>query len=54
MVLEFDTKMLFYLGMITVGIFILQIGPDPPIYFVSGIAIVVIGTILVIIKVKKK
>ena len=54
MVLEFDTKMLLYLAIITVGIFILQIESNPPVYLFSGIAIAVIGTILVIIKVKKK
>ena len=54
MVLEFDTKMLLYLGIITVGIFLLPIESNPPIYLIAGIAIVLIGTILVIIKVKKK
>jgi hypothetical protein len=53
MVLEFDAKMLLYLGIITVGIFLLPIITDPPIYFVAGIALTLIGTILVIIKVKR-
>ena len=54
MVLEFDAKMLLYLAIITVGVYVLQIESDPPIYLFSGIAIATIGTILVIIKVKKK
>jgi hypothetical protein len=54
MVLEFDTKMLLYLGIITIGIFLLPIEHDPPIYLIAGIVMAVIGTILVIIKVKKK
>ena len=54
MVLEFDTKMLLYLGIITIGIFLLPIEHDPPVYLIAGIVMVVIGTILVIIKVKKK
>ena len=54
MVLEFDARMLLYLAIITVGVYVLQIESDPPIYLFSGIAIAVIGTILVIIKVKKK
>jgi hypothetical protein len=54
MVLEFDTKMLLYLGIITIGIFLLPIEHDPPVYLIAGIVIAVIGTILVIIKVKKK
>jgi len=54
MVLEFDTKMLLYLGLITIGIFLLPIEHDPPVYLIAGIAIAIIGTILVIIKVKKK
>ncbi len=53
MALEFDAKMLFYLGIIVVGIFILPIGSDPPIYLVAGIVIITIGIILVIIKVKR-
>jgi hypothetical protein len=53
MVLEFDTKMLLYLGIITVGIFLLPIESNPPIYLVAGIALALIGTILVIIKVKR-
>ena len=53
MVLEFDTKMLLYLGIITVGIFLLPIELDTPIYFIAGIALAIIGTILVIIKVKR-
>ena len=53
MVLEFDTKMLLYLGIITIGIFLLPIESNPPIYLIVGIAIALIGTILVIIKVKK-
>jgi len=54
MVLEFDTKMLLYLGIITVGIFLLPIEADPPVYLITGIIMAAIGTILVIIKVKKK
>jgi hypothetical protein len=54
MVLEFDTKMLLYLGIITIGIFLLPIEHDPSVYLIAGIVIAVIGTILVIIKVKKK
>jgi hypothetical protein len=53
MPLEFDTKMLFYLGIILVGIFILPIASDPPVYLVSGIALIIIGFILVYIKVKR-
>jgi len=53
MVLEFDTKMLFYLGIIVVGIFILPIESDTPIYLVAGIALIIIGIILVIVKVKR-
>jgi hypothetical protein len=53
MALEFDTKMLFYLGIIVVGIFILPIESDPPIYLVAGIALIIIGIILVIVKVKR-
>ena len=53
MVLEFDTKMLLYLGIITVGIFLLPIESDPPIYLIAGIVMALIGTILVIIKVKR-
>jgi hypothetical protein len=53
MVLEFDTKMLLYLGIITVGIFLLPIESDTHVYFVAGIVLVLIGTILVIIKVKR-
>ncbi len=53
MVLEFDTKMLLYLGIITVGIFLLPIESDSHIYLIAGIAMALIGTILVIIKVKR-
>ncbi len=53
MPLEFDAKMLFYLGMIVVGIFILPIESDPPIYLVSGIALIVVGFILIYVKVKR-
>jgi hypothetical protein len=53
MALEFDTKMLFYLGIIVVGIFIIPIESHPAIYLVAGIALTIIGIILVIIKVKK-
>ena len=53
MVLEFDAKMLLYLGMITIGIFLLPIMTDPPIYLVAGIVLTLIGTILVVIKVKR-
>jgi len=54
MVLEFDTKMLLYLGIITIVIFLLPIEHDPPVYLIAGIVMSLIGTILVIIKVKKK
>ncbi len=54
MVLEFDTKMLLYLGIITIGIFLLPIYSDSHIYLIAGIALALTGTILVIIKVKKK
>ena len=54
MVLEFDTKMLLYLGIITIGIFLLPIEHDPPVYLIAGIIMSFLGTILVIIKVKKK
>jgi len=53
MPLEFDTKMLFYLGIIVVGIFILPIESDPPIYLVSGIGIIIIGFILIYVKVRR-
>jgi len=53
MVLEFDTKMLLYLGIITVGIFLLPIESNTHVYFVAGVALAIIGTVLVIIKVKR-
>jgi len=53
MVLEFDTKMLLYLGIITVGIFLLPIESNTHVYFVAGVALTIIGTVLVIIKVKR-
>ena len=48
MVLEFDTKMLLYLGIITVGIFLLPIESNTHVYFVAGVALAIIGTVLVI------
>jgi hypothetical protein len=53
MVLEFNIKMLLYLGIITMGIFLLPIESDPPVYLIAGITLALIGTILVIIKVKR-
>jgi len=53
MPLEFDKKMLFYLGMIVVGIFILPIESDPPVYLIGGIVLIIIGFILVYVKVKR-
>jgi hypothetical protein len=53
MPLEFDAKMLFYLGIIVIGIFILPIASDPPIYLVSGIALIIVGFILIYVKVKR-
>jgi hypothetical protein len=53
MPLEFDAKMLFYLGIIVVGIFVLPIESDPPIYLVSGIVLIIVGFILIYVKVKR-
>jgi hypothetical protein len=53
MPLEFDAKMLFYLGMIVVGIFVLPIESAPPVYLVSGIALIIVGFILIYVKVKR-
>ena len=53
MALEFDMKMLFYLAIITVGIFIIPFQSDPPFYLMGGIALIGIGCVLVYRKVKK-
>jgi hypothetical protein len=53
MVLEFDVKMLFYLGLIVIGIFILPIESDPPIYLAAGVVLIILGGIFIIIKAKK-
>jgi len=53
MALEFDTKMLFYLGIIVVGIFILPIESETHIYLIAGITLTIIGIVLVALKVKR-
>jgi len=45
--------MLFYLAIITIGIFIIPFQYDPPVYLIVGIALVGIGCGLVYRKVKK-
>ncbi|TLX94854.1 MAG: hypothetical protein E6K91_05040 [Thaumarchaeota archaeon] len=53
MALDFDMKMLFYLAIITVGIFIIPFQSDPPFYLIAGVALIAIGCVLVYRKVKK-
>ena len=54
MALDFDFKMLLYLAIITVGIFIVPIESDPPYYLVAGLAMIGGGMVLVYMKIKKK
>ncbi len=53
MALDFDMKMLFYLAIITIGIFIIPFQSDPPFYLITGVALIAIGCVLVYRKVKK-
>ena len=53
MVFDIDMRMLFYLGMITAGIFIFPIESSPPYYLVIGFALIGIGGILVYNKSRK-
>lgn len=49
---DIDQRMLVYLGMITAGIFLIPIS-DPPYYMASGIALIVVGGLLVLRKSRK-
>lgn len=51
---DFDLEMLFYLAMITVGIFMAPMDSNPPYLFAIGISLVGAGFGLVYRKVKKK
>lgn len=51
---DFDSEMLFYLAMITVGIFLVPMESNPPYFFAAGVSLVVAGIVLVYRKVKKK
>jgi len=53
MALDFDMRMIFYLAIITIGIFVIPFQADPPVYLIAGIALVGIGCGLVYRKVKK-
>ncbi|MFZ1076364.1 MAG: LPXTG cell wall anchor domain-containing protein [Nitrosotalea sp.] len=50
---DFDFEMLFYLAMITAGIFLAPMESNPPYLFVIGAVLVVAGIGLVYRKVKK-
>lgn len=54
MALDFDFKMLLYLAIITVGIFVVPIESDPPYYLIMGFIMIGVGFVLVYRKVKKK
>jgi glucose dehydrogenase len=54
MALDFDFKMLLYLAIITIGIFVVPIQSDPPYYLVTGLVMIGTGMVLVYRKVKKK
>ena len=53
---DFDTKMLIYLAIITVGIFIIPMGTetDHTYYLIAGLILIAAGIILVYQKIKKK
>ena len=51
---DIDQTMLVYLGMITAGIFLFPIESNPPYYLVLGIALIVVGGLLVVRKSRKK
>ena len=53
MPLDFDFKMLFYLAIITVGVFVIPLQSDPPYYLITGLVLIGIGIALVYRKVKK-
>jgi hypothetical protein len=50
---DFDSEMLFYFAMITVGIFLVPMESNPPYLFAIGVALTVAGIVLVYRKVKK-
>jgi LPXTG-motif cell wall-anchored protein len=56
MALDFDFEMLFYLAIITIGVFIVPMGSEsgPPYYLVAGLILISTGIILVYRKIKKK
>ena len=53
---DFDFEMLFYLGIVTVGIFIIPMGSEsgPPYYLIAGLILICAGIVLVYRKIKKK
>lgn len=51
---DFDFEMLFFLSMITAGVFIAPIDSNPPYFFVIGVVLVAVGVGLVFRKVRKK
>jgi glucose dehydrogenase len=53
MPLDFDFKMLLYLAIITIGIFLVPIESHPPYYLVAGLIMISSGIVLVYRKVKK-
>ena len=56
MALDFDFEMLFYLAIITIGVFIVPMGSEsaPPYYLIIGLVLIGTGITLVYRKIKKK
>ena len=56
MALDFDFEMLFYLAIITIGVFIVPIGSEsgPPYYLIVGLILIGAGIAFVYRKIKKK
>lgn len=53
MALDFDFKMLIYLAIITIGIFVVPMESNPPYYLIAGLIMIGTGIGLVYRKIKK-
>ena len=53
MALDFDFKMLIYLAIITIGIFVVPRESNPPYYLIAGLIMIGAGIALVYRKIKK-
>ncbi len=53
MAMDFDLKMLLYLAIITIGIFVVPMESNPPYYLIAGLIMIGVGIGLVYHKIKK-